>query len=226
MRLQTSVMMKQAFKWILYRGIPYCVSYPFFKLLGRVEVRGNENLPRKGGILIAANHLSYVDPPLLATMITRGCLFMAKHELFDIPVLRYIIGYYAFPVVRKNPSSSSIKRALQELASGKIVVIFPEGRRNGLCAPLSAKYEVKYGIGMIAVLSKMKVVPTLIEGTDNFLPPGQVIPRPAKIRVTFGKPIEVNQSGADYEKISYQIMNSINSMAHREVECAEANDAG
>lgn len=200
--------MKQVYKWIIYRGIPYCFLYPFFKIFGRVEVKGIENLPKRGGILIAANHLSYIDPPLLATIIIRGCRFMAKHELFDIPALRHIISYYAFPVDRQNPRASSIKIALRELTNGRIVVIFPEGSRNATATPP----HPRYGIGLIAALSKVKVVPTLIEGTDKMLPQGAVIPRPAKIRLIFGKPIDVSKAGTDYGRISHTIMNSIKNM--------------
>lgn len=201
--------MKRALTWLLYRGIPYCFLYPFFKIFGRVEVKGSEYLPQKGGILIAANHLSYIDPPLLATMITRGCRFMAKHELFDIPVLKYIIRHYAFPVNRQNPCASSIKRALQELAEGRIVVIFPGGSRN-----ISAsRLQPKNGIGMIASICKVKIVPALIEGTDKLLPQGALLPRPAKIRVTFGKPIDVSEAGNDYENIGQYIMDSIKNIS-------------
>lgn len=133
---------------------------------------------------------------------------MAKHELFNIPILRHLISYYAFSIDRQNPRASSIKIALQELTNGRIVVIFPEGSRNATDAPLYPKN----GIGLIAALSKVKVVPALIEGTDKMLPKGAVIPIPAKIRLKFGNPIDVSKAGTDYERISHTIMNSIKNM--------------
>jgi 1-acyl-sn-glycerol-3-phosphate acyltransferase len=196
--------MKELLKWIIYKRIPTCFSYTFFKLYGRLEVRGIENIPKEGGILIAANHLSYVDPPLLGTVINRRCRFMAKQELFCVPLLRYIVNYYAFPVHRKNPGASSIKIALQELESGKVVIIFPNGSRSA-----ASSVNLKNGIGMIAVLSRKKVIPTLIEGTDKFLSRGSVIPSPAKIRVTFGEPMDVSHAGTDYPLISQMIMDRI-----------------
>ncbi|WKZ14762.1 MAG: lysophospholipid acyltransferase family protein [Candidatus Jettenia caeni] len=196
---------KETCKLIVYRLIPYCFFYPFFKIFCRLEVKGIENLSSKEGILIASNHLSYIDPPLLATIIPRGCTFMAKHELFDIPVLKYIIRYYAFPVNRQNPTASSIKTAIHKLACGKKVVIFPEGRRNMGANDVS----FKNGIAMTAVLSKKKVVPTLIEGTNKLFPKGTIIPRPAKLKITFGEPLDLHQVGAEYKKISQKIMEHI-----------------
>ncbi len=198
-------MIKKLCGRIIYRFIPLCFSQPFFKIFGGLEVKGIKNIPRKGGIIIAPNHLSYVDPPLLATVITGGCRFMARHELFDIPVLKHIVSYYAFPVKRQNPGASSIKRAIRELAEGMIVVIFPEGSRN-----ISAsRLQPKNGIGMIASICKVKIVPALIEGTDKLLPQGALLPRPAKIRVTFGMPIDVSEAGNDYENIGQYIMDRI-----------------
>ena len=107
-----AISIKEIFKLTVYRYIPYCFFYPFFKVFGGLEVKGLENIPSKGGIIIASNHLSYIDPPLLATIIPRRCSFMAKHELFDIPILKYIIGYYAFPINRQKPEVSAIKTAI------------------------------------------------------------------------------------------------------------------
>ena len=197
--------MKTFFKVIAYRFIPLCFSYPFFKIFGRLEVRGIKNIPKSGGILIASNHLSCIDPPLLGTVIPGGCVFMAKHKLFEIPILKYLINYYAFPINRQKPGPSAIKIALTKLSGGEIVVIFPEGSRNRGEMSLPPKN----GIGMIAALSKKKIIPTLIEGTDRLLPPGKLIPRPAKLRVTFGDPLDLSQEDADYIEISSKIMKSI-----------------
>lgn len=201
-------MIKKFWRKIIYRFIPFCFLYPFFKLFGRLEVEGINNIPGKGGILIAANHLSYIDPPLLATIIPGGCVFMAKHNLFKIPVLKHIIGYYAFPVNRQKPNVSAIKAALTMLTGGRIVVIFPEGsRRIG-----DDTLPFKNGIGLISVLSEKKVIPALIEGSDKLLPPNKFIPRPGKLRVIFGKPLDLSREGTDYTRISHKIMDSIKNL--------------
>jgi 1-acyl-sn-glycerol-3-phosphate acyltransferase len=177
-------------------------------VVGRLEVKGLEHIPIKGGIIIASNHLSYIDPPLLATILPRRCNFMAKHELFDIPILKYLIRYYAFPINRQRPRVSAIKTAIHKLCNGEIVVIFPEGSRNIGATLLSPKN----GIGMVALLSKMNVVPTLIEGTDKLFPPGKCIPRLARIRITFGKPLDPVREDTDYRVISRKIMSYITQM--------------
>lgn len=198
---------------IIYRFIAFCFLYPFFKLFGRLEVKGIENIPKSGGILIASNHLSYVDPPLLATIIPGGCVFMAKDNLLKIPILRHIIGYYSFPVNRQKPGASAIKTALTKLAHGEIVVIFPEGRRG----TGNALLPFKKGIGIISVLSGKKVVPTLIEGSDKLFSLNKFIPRPAKVRVTFGMPIDLSQEGTDYNKISHKIADSIRELTQLDI---------
>lgn len=201
-------MLRRFWRKIIYRFIPFCFSYPFFKIFGRLEIKGINNIPITGSILIAANHLSYIDPPLLATIIPGGCIFMAKHDLFNIPVLRHIIGYYAFPVNRQKPSVSAIKTAVSMLDEGKIVVIFPEGSRG-----MGSDFlPFKNGIGMISVLSKRNVIPALIEGSDKFLPPNKILPKPNKIRITFGKPLDLSQEDTDYTRISHKIMDSIKNM--------------
>ncbi|OQZ02463.1 MAG: hypothetical protein B6D35_01015 [Candidatus Brocadia sp. UTAMX2] len=203
-----AISIREIFKLLVYRHIPYCFLYPFFMVVGRLEVKGLEHIPIKGGIIIASNHLSYIDPPLLATILPRRCNFMAKHELFDIPILKYLIRYYAFPINRQRPRVSAIKTAIHKLCNGEIVVIFPEGSRNIGATLLSPKN----GIGMVALLSKMNVVPTLIEGTDKLFPPGKCIPRLARIRITFGKPLDPVREDTDYRVISRKIMSYITQM--------------
>ncbi|MGO9614616.1 MAG: lysophospholipid acyltransferase family protein [Dissulfurispiraceae bacterium] len=195
-------------KRILYRYIPYCFLYPLFKVLGRLKVEGLENLRGNEGTLIAANHLSYIDPPLLAVIVPDGCVFLAKHELFDIPILKHLISYYAVPVNRQRVNASAIKVVLTKLAHGEKIVIFPEGSRNKGTSLL----EPKNGVGMITVLSKKKVIPVLIKGTDKFLPSDKIFPRPARVQVIFGKPLDLGQDGADYGKISSLIIERIRNM--------------
>lgn len=194
--------------WLLflYRLLPFIGLSIFFRLYGRLEIHGMENVPEGEGVVLAANHLSYYDPPLLATILSRGCLFMAKHEVLEIPFWKHIIRYYAFPVNRQRPGALAIKTAVRELAAKKKVVIFPAGTRNR-----DAASPAKRGIGMVVAMSKVKVVPVHIEGTDRFSRKGMLLPRPAKVRVVFGCPIEFDEH-LDYEQISQVIMERIRSL--------------
>jgi 1-acyl-sn-glycerol-3-phosphate acyltransferase len=195
--------------WFLFlcRFIPFCGLSLFFRGYGRLEIKGMENIPVGEGVVVAANHLSYYDPPLLAMILPRGCLFMAKHEVLEIPFWKHLIRYYAFPINRQRPGSLAIKTAIRELALGKKVVIFPEGTRNR-----DADSPAKKGIGMVASLSRAKVVPVFIEGTDRFSRKGSLIPHPAKVRVIFGEAIEFAE-GMDYDEVSRFIMARIRSLS-------------
>ena len=160
----------------------------FFRVAGSWEVRGGENVPKRGAVLIAPNHLSFLDPPLVGCALRRPGWFMAKAELFEIPGLRWLIrGMHAYPVKRGVPDRAALKRTLRHLKEGEIVCVFPEGRRsvNGELGP------VEIGIGMLAVKSGAPVVPVGIRGTDRMLPRDSKRVHRARIRVRFGPPLHL-----------------------------------
>jgi 1-acyl-sn-glycerol-3-phosphate acyltransferase len=103
----------------------------FFSVFCNWEVRGLENIPKEGPLLVIANHISYWDPVVIASVMNKHVYFMAKAELFNYPVFGALIrSLGAFPVSRKQIDRSSLKRALALLGEGKVVCIFPEGTRN------------------------------------------------------------------------------------------------
>jgi 1-acyl-sn-glycerol-3-phosphate acyltransferase len=157
-----------------------------FRVLGSWEVQGREHVPKKGAALIAPNHLSALDPPLIGCALPRAGWFMAKAELFDIPGLAWLIRHmHAYPVKRGVPDRAALKRTLDYLRQGELVCLFPEGTRsvNGELGPL------EIGIGMLAVREGVPVIPVGIRGTDRMLPrDGKRLHR-ARIRVQFGPPI-------------------------------------
>jgi 1-acyl-sn-glycerol-3-phosphate acyltransferase len=199
------------------------VIHRFFALIirlichinGGLNVIGKENIPEEGGVIIASNHISYLDPPLLGAVIPRMSTSMARKGLFHIPVLGWFIKHYAFPVDREKTLPSTIKDAVTRVKRGKLLVIFPEGRRSETGILL----EGKRGVGMIATLSKVPVIPTLIIGTDKALPCGARWLRRAKISVIFGNPLDVsNQEGKGHhlhETVTKNIMYSIGELKKR-----------
>jgi 1-acyl-sn-glycerol-3-phosphate acyltransferase len=180
----------------------------FFKIFNRLEVIGSEYVPKTGGVIIAANHTSYLDPLVIGAALKRRATYMAREGLFKIPLVGTFVGSFSFPVRRGKPQPSSIKEAVKRLNKGELIVMFPEGGRSAEGNILDAKR----GVGMIATMSKVPIVPALIRGTEKSLPVGARVVKPAKIKVIFGKPIEINREEPDkqfQERICRDIMEEI-----------------
>lgn len=195
--------------------------YLFFKVLFRIvfrslfclEVRGAENVPKEGGVIVAANHSSYLDPPVIGVALKRQATYMAREGLFKIPLLRTFVAAFSFPVKRGRPRPSTIKEAVHRLKRGELIVMFPEGGRSENGNFL----DPKRGIGLIATMSGVPVVPALIRGTERAFPVGARFIRPAKIRVVFGKPLIIQKGKKDgsevekdfQERVAQDIMKAI-----------------
>jgi len=156
------------------------------RLYFRLEARGAEQVPPTGPLLLVSNHSSVLDPPLVGGASPRQLSFLAKAELFEIPLLgRLIRALNARPVRREGSDARALKTALKVLEEGRALLVFPEGTRG----PEGALREAKPGAGMLAVLSGAVVVPVLITGSGRALPKGAAFPRPAKAIVRFGQPM-------------------------------------
>ena len=144
-------------------GLARAVLKPMTKGLFAVKVSGVENVPAVGPLVVAANHRSYVDPPLLGTWFPRSVHFMAKKELFAIPVLGWVLRpLLAFPVDRDRADVASFRRALHILKDGGVVGIFPEGTRN-----LDGEAKARGGAVLIASTAGCPVVPVALYGTQH-----------------------------------------------------------
>lgn len=132
----------------------------FFHLKYKIRLTNAENIPQlKGGFIIACSHLTYSDPPVIASVIRGKFSFMAKQELFKNPFVAWIIRRCgAFPVERGAKDSAAIDRAVSDLQSGRIFVIFPEGTRskNGVLG------RAKSGVALIAGKANAPVLPMCI----------------------------------------------------------------
>lgn len=154
-----------------------------FTLIFRCEIKGKENIPPVGGVIMAANHQSNWDPPLAATFATRPVSYMAKQELFDVPVLgRIIRSLHAFPVKRGAADRNAIKTALQVLAQQKCLGLFPEGTRS----KDGEIHKPEAGIALIAAKANVPVVPTALLGTEKLFGKEAFLP---KLRVIYGEPM-------------------------------------
>lgn len=165
-----------------------------FSLLFDLKVIGHENIPPQGGVIIAANHISNWDPPMLGTALDRHLCAMAKEELFSIPVLGYIVkNLHAFPVRRGAADRSAIINALKLLKEDQVVLLFPEGTRSK-----DGKLgEGKHGVAMLAAKAGVPVIPAAIIGTNKI---GSGNPYLPKVQIQFGKPI-MHQGAANKEAL-------------------------
>lgn len=174
----------------LITAITRLLAYILFKLFFRLKVRGKENIPKTGGVLILSNHVSHFDPPLIGCTSPRHINFMARSTLFEAPIFgRAITILGAFPVKRGQADRGALKKTLKLLEEGEAVLVFPEGTR-------SKDGNLQKGLpgaGMLAFLATekgAKVIPAKIIGSFKSYPKGASFPGPAKIEVIFGEPIK------------------------------------
>jgi 1-acyl-sn-glycerol-3-phosphate acyltransferase len=166
----------------------------------RLTSVGRHHVPATGPVLLVSNHLSVLDPPLVGGATDRQLSFLAKAELFKIPLFgRLIRGLNARPVRRDGADASALRDALRALGEGRALLVFPEGTR-GQDGELRA---AKAGAGMLAVLSAAPVVPVYITGSGRAWPKGRRLPRRSKVTVTFGPPLTFSEDRSRARKERY-----------------------
>ncbi|HYF82893.1 MAG TPA: lysophospholipid acyltransferase family protein [Clostridia bacterium] len=178
---------------------------PIFLFFYNYRVIGRDNVPKDGGYIVCANHVSAIDPILVGVSLRRRMYFMAKSELFKNVFLGTLLNWISvFPVKRGEADIGSIKTSLKLLKSGKILGLFPEGTRNK-----TGGVVAEPGIAMLAVKSQVPVLPVAIISSYKFF---------KRTKVIIGKPIELTEYhgkkllNEDYLKISLDIMNIINDL--------------
>lgn len=175
------------------------VAWLSFKALGRTRVIGHERIPTSGPVIVASNHVSYADPPLVGSSIRRECAFMARHDLFKAPLLGAMISRLnAFPVHRDTADRAALREAVNVLQRGMVLVLFPEGTRS----PDGRLQPAQPGLALIVKRSKAPVVPCAVVGPELMWPVGARCARPARLTVIFGEPIEFSQSSTRDEILS------------------------
>jgi 1-acyl-sn-glycerol-3-phosphate acyltransferase len=178
------------------------VSWPFLKGLYRLRASGVENLPKEGGYVLAANHISNFDPWPLGLPIwpQRYLRFMAKSELFWWPLGPIIRSGGAFQVRRGERDLEAMARAVELVREGHVVVMFPHGTRQR--KGLVKKYQPRShtGAARIALEANAPLVPVAIAGTDR-------LSRLGPLRVRYGKPLDLD--GLDPRAATEQLMAEI-----------------
>lgn len=188
---------------MLYRICRFLLRV-IYSILFRLEAQGLENIPSEGPVILCSNHISVLDPPTVGIKVKRKVHYMAKQELFNIPVFGPLIrAVGAFPVKRGGVSKEAIRSAISLLNEGKVMGIFPEGTRN-----TEEGSAAKKGAAMIAVRSGATVVPVAIVGRYKPF---------RKMKIIYGKPVDltalIQESSPDMlERVTDAIMSRIREM--------------
>lgn len=186
--------------WMLVRGL----AHLFF----RFRVEGEEQIPRTGGVLLAANHASYLDIPILGCAVRRRLWHLGRRDLF-FPRLRPLLQALGWiPISADRLDRKGFELAIDLIRRGKAVVIYPEGGRS-----LTGKLRTgKPGIGIVVAQTGCPVIPVHIGGTYDALPPGAFWPRMGPLSVRFGQALSFDEKlgelpeKAFYREVSRRVM--------------------
>lgn len=154
---------------------------------GLVHVEGLENVPRRGGALLVGNHVGAIDPPLTGALVPRVDVhYMAKSESFtSLPVRWLFRGFNAFPVVRGSADRVALRRTLDLLRAGHVVLVYPEGSRS----PDARLGEPQPGVGFLARHGGVPVIPVAVWGTQRVVRRGSWRIHRGHVHVRYGRPL-------------------------------------
>ena len=201
-------------RWVYWFG--WTLFGSAYRSLFGLKVVGRENLVRDGAVLIASNHESFLDPPLIGTLYHDEMFYLARKTLMKGALLKWIyLAWNSSPVDQDRPDMTSLKAIIKLLGSGKRVLVFPEGERSldgsiGVAQP---------GVGLIAVKANAVIQPIRIEGAREALPRGSGRIRFKQITLYIGPAIRLTEEEMTtakgkhgYQHIADRIMNAIKAL--------------
>jgi len=195
----------------LYHAFKWSIVSPMLHAYFRGRIYGVENVPKSGKVVVVSNHASYFDPPIVSNCVRRPVAYMAKEELFEVPVLAQVIKLYgAYPVSRGSADRNSIRAALDYLENGWAVGVFLEGTRT----PDGRITDPKRGAALLAAKAKAPFLPVSLWGSEKILQKGSALPRAVPLTIRIGKLIDAPTSTnkAELQAVTDQCATAINEL--------------
>jgi 1-acyl-sn-glycerol-3-phosphate acyltransferase len=198
--------------------IGWCAFRALYKLYFRWRVYNAERVPIEGGVILASNHASFIDPPLVGSGVKRGINYLARDNLFRFPVMGWVLRQWqVVPVDRDGGGAAGLRAILDRLLAGGAIILFPEGTRtrDGKLQP------ARSGIGLTVIKSTASVVPVRVFGTFEAYGRHLSLPRPRRVAVKYGQPMRFEQLRAEakvcsktrlkqiYQQVANEIMAAI-----------------
>lgn len=188
----------------------YFLGWSFFRLFFRLYFRWRvidaDNVPASGPVILASNHASFLDPPLVGAAANREINYLARESLFRFPGIGWLLRKVnAVPVDREGGGAAGLRAIFDRLLKGGAIILFPEGTRS----PDGKLQKAKSGIGLTVIKSEAPVVPVRVFGTFEAYSRHHRIPRPRKVAVRFGKPMEFAALRAEAQTCSKQRLKEI-----------------
>jgi 1-acyl-sn-glycerol-3-phosphate acyltransferase len=195
----------------LYRLFKWAIVSPTLHTYFRGRIYGAENVPQTGKLIVVSNHASDFDPVILSNCVQRPVAYMAKEELFQVPVLKQAIALYgAYPVKRGSADRSAIRAALNSLDQGWAAGVFITGTRT----PDGRVIDPKLGAALIAAKAQAPLLPVSLWGTHAIAQKGSAIPRSVPVTVRIGSIISPPSSTEreELEAVTQHCADVINGM--------------
>ena len=204
-------MKNDVFQKLIYQLVSNLFVLPIYKFVFRGQLIGRENIPQKNSYIMVSNHGSLLDPPLLGHALRRNISFMAKAELFKIPVLGFIIkACGAYPVKRGIVDKNTIKTACKKLSNENCIGIFIDGTRqkNGRVN------KPKQGAALLAFKNQKLLLPVAIVNSHRLIRFKFFIPLFSKIVIKVGEPVQPPQSSSkdDLNSVTIYLQGKINNL--------------
>ena len=196
-----------------FYGFFHYLAWNVYQMWFRGEVVGTDNFPKSGPFLIASNHASHLDPPIVGSQVARQMRFFARRSLWNSKIASWWLNNVeTIPVERDSGDIGAIKRVLQALKEDRAIVLFPEGTRS----PDGQLQKAKPGVGLMACKTGVPVVPCRVYGSFAAFGKGAAIPRfGTPVTIVYGPPIPASDyddpsvGKARYELAAQRIMDRI-----------------